>query len=105
MDNKVAEDFLIENYKTWIRETEPTVLRALMQRWLEQCRFQVLNFTEHFFQPHGYTCLWLLGESHLAVHTFPERERTYVELTSCNLEKNKQFQLLLRERFPEESGG
>lgn len=101
MDNYSAEDALIENYKTWVRETGPAVLKALMQEWLEQCRFQVLNFTEHFFSPHGYTCLWLLGESHLAIHTFPEKGRCYVELTSCNREKNKQFQALLREHFPE----
>ena len=37
-------------------------------------------------EPEGYTALWLLGESHFAIHTFPEEQKTYIELSSCNLE-------------------
>lgn len=90
---------LIDNYKAWIKETRPEVLKVLVKQWLEQCGFQVLNFTEHYFKPHGYTCLWLLGESHLAIHTFPEKEVCYVELSSCNAAKNKNFQSLLTAHF------
>lgn len=46
--------------------------------------FTILNFVEHHFQPQGYTALWLLAESHCALHTFPEEERSYIELSSCN---------------------
>lgn len=99
MMDKLAEDSLIDNYKTWVGETEPVLLKELMTEWLRRCDFQVLNFTEHYFQPHGYTCLWLLGESHLAIHTFPEKQCCYVELTSCNFDKNKMFQSLLTKRF------
>ncbi|WP_224994221.1 S-adenosylmethionine decarboxylase [Cesiribacter sp. SM1] len=90
---------LIENYKTWVPETTPKTLRSLMSQWLEQCCFQMLNIAEHHFTPHGYTCLWLLGESHLAIHTFPEKNVCYVELTSCNAVKNQQFQSLLTAHF------
>lgn len=90
---------LINNYKTWVRETNPEELKRLMGAWLKRCDFQLLNFTEHYFKPHGYTCLWLLGESHLAVHTFPEKEVCYVELSSCNARKNQLFQALLTEHF------
>ena len=86
---------LIDNYRTWVPETAPAVLKARMTAWLEQCNFQILNVAEHHFIPHGYTCLWLLGESHLAIHTFPEKELCYVELSSCNSTKNEQFKLLL----------
>lgn len=99
MMDKLPEDALIDNYKTWVGETEPALLKELMTEWLNRCEFQVLNFTEHYFQPHGYTCLWLLGESHLAIHTFPEKQRCYVELTSCNFDKNKMFQSLLTKHF------
>ena len=102
MEKASAENMrLIENYKAWIKETDPAVLKVLMTNWLEKCGFHVLNFTEHYFQPHGYTCLWLLGESHLAIHTFPEKEICYVELSSCNAGKNQQFQSLLNEHFGE----
>lgn len=90
---------LIDNYKTWIRETRPEILKRLMLTWLEKSDFQVLGFLEHHFEPHGYTAIWLLGESHLAIHTFPEKRKCYVELTSCNTGKNKAFQSMLSTYF------
>ena len=59
--------------------------------------FKILGFVEHSFEPIGYTGLWLLAESHLAVHTFPERGVTYVELSSCNLEYYNSFLTKLSE--------
>ena len=38
---------------------------------------------EHYFTPYGYTALFLLAESHFALHTFPEENKTYIELSSC----------------------
>ncbi len=54
---------------------------------LLQSGFTVLNFIEHVFQPQGYTAIWLLAESHLAIHTFPEHNTTFIELCSCSEEK------------------
>jgi S-adenosylmethionine decarboxylase len=68
-----------------------------MQDLLEQCDFEILGFIDHHFQPQGYTCLWLLGESHLAVHTYPEHAKSYIELTSCVEPKNQLFVSLLEE--------
>lgn len=100
MDNHSSEtETLIDNYKAWLKETRPERLKEFMGRSLEQCEFQVLNFTEHYFKPHGYTGLWLLGESHLAIHTFPEKGLCYVELSSCNAAKNKKFKSLLTVQF------
>ena len=45
--------------------------------------FQILDKCEHYFPVQGYTGLWLLSESHFAIHTFPEEDKTYIELTSC----------------------
>lgn len=58
---------------------------------LRRSGFNVLNVLEHHFQPQGYTALWLLSESHFAVHTFPEAGRSYIELSSCNLEFYQNF--------------
>lgn len=40
-----------------------------------------------------------MAESHLAIHTFPEKELCYVELSSCNAQKNQLFQSLLSSHF------
>lgn len=58
---------------------------------LRRSGFNVLNVSEHHFHPQGYTALWLLSESHFAVHTFPEFGRSYIELSSCNLEYYQNF--------------
>ena len=70
-------------YSSWVEETDPEVLYKDYNERLVQAGFSVLNVIEHYFEPQGYTALFLLGESHLALHTFPEQGQTYVELVSC----------------------
>lgn len=62
---------------------------------LKTSGFGIIGFMEHFFEPQGYTGLWLISESHFAIHTFPEENKTYIELSSCNKEMYDQFILNL----------
>lgn len=77
----------IWNHHSWIAEVGHCELRALFDAMLRQAGFGVVNFSEAHFQPQGYTAVWLLAESHFALHTFPEEGRSYCELSSCNREK------------------
>ena len=88
----------IWNYSEWLRETNPQKLRTLFDNALRKAGFNILCFTDHHFTPQGYTVLWLLTESHFAVHTFPEFGKTYIELSSCNLEFYQEF-LKLTEHY------
>jgi S-adenosylmethionine decarboxylase len=81
----------IYNFRCWIDLTDAEKLRDIFRLFLEKAGYGIVNFTEHHFQPQGYTCIWLLSESHLALHTFPEEERTYVELSGCSKEMNRVF--------------
>ncbi len=85
----------IDNHSTWIEETDPKVLKPLFDKMLEESGFGILNFMEHFFEPQGWTGLWLLAESHFAIHTFPEQNKTYIELSSCNRQMFEDFLSLL----------
>lgn len=67
----------------WIKETNPFLIKKMFINKLRGSGFGILKQTEHFFEPFGYTGLWLLSESHFAVHTFPEENKTYIELSSC----------------------
>ena len=42
-----------------------------------------LNFQSHKFEPHGVTCLVLLSESHLSIHTWPEKGSAAVDIFTC----------------------
>jgi len=85
----------IYNFQSWIKETDPEQLKRELSALLDAAGFVILNLSDHHFQPQGYTGVWLLSESHLAVHTFPEEQKTYVELSSCNQSKNERFVKLL----------
>ena len=71
------------NYNDWIEETNPFILREKFNTILKESGFGVLSFVEYNFEPQGYTALWLLSESHFAIHTFPEENKSYIELSSC----------------------
>ena len=81
----------IFNYHGWIQETLPEQVKGLMENLLTSAGFTVLDKVEHLFQPNGFTAVWILAESHLAVHSFPEENKTYIEISSCNRQKNEAF--------------
>ncbi|MEA3444203.1 MAG: S-adenosylmethionine decarboxylase [Bacteroidota bacterium] len=85
---------LIYNFTAWVTECDPETLRVSLDEIIDKSGYTVLNKMEHHFSPVGYTHLWLLAESHLAVHTFPEDGKTYIELSSCNKGKNETFKKL-----------
>ncbi|MEK6895508.1 MAG: adenosylmethionine decarboxylase [Nanoarchaeota archaeon] len=64
-------------------------------------RFNILTQAHHHFEPHGYTGLWLLSESHLAIHTYPEEKyRSLVfDLYSCRGEGDGRQTLNSMKRF------
>lgn len=89
----------IWNFSSWITETNPEELRTEFGAMLKKAGFNIVNLQEHYFVPIGYTALWLLSESHFAIHTFPEYNRTYVELSSCNQAMYDEFVDLIEKNF------
>ena len=87
----------IYNHRTWISLTDPEPLVTTLENWMQIADFHVVNSVIHHFEPQGFTALWLLQESHLAVHTFPEHGKTYLEISSCNQGKNDHFVNLLQQ--------
>ena len=77
----------IWSHQSWVESTDSAQLRRHLASVLDQAGFTTVGFNEAHFEPHGYTAVWILAESHLAVHTFPEASRSYCELASCNREK------------------
>jgi len=74
---------IMKNFNIWIKyETENKLIKELEEQ-LVKSGFNILGKSEHYFEPYGYTGLWLLSESHFAIHSFPEEDKIYIELTSC----------------------
>ncbi|QUM84198.1 MULTISPECIES: S-adenosylmethionine decarboxylase family protein [unclassified Moritella] len=87
----------IYNQRWWLSSCDTEELKSMISAELHRAGFMVLNFVEHYFQPQGYTALWLLAESHAAVHTFPEEGKSYVELSSCAASLLDNFDRYLQE--------
>lgn len=88
------------NYHTWITYQKEEELTKDFEEMLIQSGFTIIDKVEHFFEGQGYTCLWLLAESHFAIHTFPENNKIYVEISSCVEEYFNTFV----EKFKESKG-
>ena len=76
----------IWNSSFWVSDVIPEQLKKTYKKLLDQSGFHIVGFIEHHFFPQGYSALYLLTESHLAIHTFPEKNKTYIELSSCSKE-------------------
>ena len=93
MEAKIYESSL------WVDETQSSVLKKSLNKLLNNIDFNCLNFVDKHFSPQGYTALWLLAESHLAVHTFPEKRQSYIQISCCNKEKYQLFLQHLQSQF------
>ncbi|NOQ28057.1 MAG: spermidine synthase [Bacteroidales bacterium] len=98
VENKEVQA-VVYNFQQWITITDPKDLKNEFTELLSSSGYHVLNFIEHFFPNGGYTCLWLLAESHLAIHTFVKDNKTYIELTGCNKMMNEKFRKSFEEKF------
>lgn len=81
----------IFNISGWINSVDELVIKNYFDELLEKSGFTILNYQSHKFNPIGYTGLWLLSESHFALHTFPEEKKSYIELSSCNYDFYESF--------------
>ena len=89
---------MIWNFKQWNNYGHDE--RVDYGNFLEKAGFQILGKKEHFFKPYGYSSIWLLAESHFAVHTFPEENKSYIELSSCVEDKFYKFvEMLKNEKY------
>lgn len=45
-----------------------------------------LQSIHHHFKPQGVSVVQLLAESHIAIHTWPEKKQGYITITSCKFD-------------------
>lgn len=73
----------IENYS--LLETIDGI-RPLMEKIIDVCKLNVVGKCEYQFTPIGVSMLYLLSESHLTIHTYPEKKACSINLYTCNLD-------------------
>lgn len=63
-------------------------MKILMIDIVEKLKLKVIGFNSFQFKPYGCSIIYLLSESHLSVHTYPEYNAFSFDLYSCDLDTN-----------------
>lgn len=63
-------------------------LAVFAERAIEASGMQIVNQVLHPFEPQGMTAIWVLAESHFAIHTYPEHKYLSVDIYTCGQEGN-----------------
>lgn len=72
-----------------------SMLKELMKHICSVCEYQILGEIEHVFLPVGCSIIFLLSESHITIHTFPERNHISFDLYSCRqYEDNNEYEII-----------
>ena len=58
-------------------------IRQVIDLICHQYSFSVLGKLEHQFTPQGCSLVYLLSESHISVHTFPEKNYIAMDIYTC----------------------
>lgn len=93
----IAQEAKMFNHEQWLPITSVQIVRQQIEKYIVESGFNIVGFSEHNFPVKGYTCVWLLAESHLAIHTFPDDSMSYLQISSCNRKKLNRFKELLKE--------
>ena len=63
-------------------------IKELFDNICKKYNYTILNRIEHIFEPQGLTILYLLSESHISIHTFPERNYAALDIYTCREYEN-----------------
>lgn len=91
MDRNLVYVFDVAGADAGRLDDEPTVRRCLDAVVRRAGLTPVGADAAHRFTPQGLSVAVILAESHVAVHTWPERGTAYVTLTTCRLPDGDDF--------------
>lgn len=63
-----------------------TVLEEKIKGLVKDMDFHAVNYFAHQFEPQGISYVVVLEESHLAIHTWPEKGYFHADIVTCTKE-------------------
>jgi S-adenosylmethionine decarboxylase len=61
------------------------VIIEALDKICDDLRFTVLNRSHHIFSPTGITAIYLLSESHISIHTWPDKSTGFIDVFCCRI--------------------
>lgn len=65
----------------------------LLDKIVDSLGLTKLQSMHHKFQPHGFSSVYLLSESHIAIHTWPETNNGYITVSTCKVDLISEIKL------------
>ncbi len=78
---------------------DDSTIKKLGEDLCREIDLNIVSTTEHHFEPIGYTVVYILAESHLAIHTWPENKLLHIDLVSCRKLDKKDIDNFLNSYF------
>jgi S-adenosylmethionine decarboxylase len=77
-------------------------IRSILDKSIAKSGLHVISLTFHQFHPQGVSGVYLLGESHLSVHTWPEHGYVALDIFTCGDEDSafRAFESIIEELQP-----
>jgi S-adenosylmethionine decarboxylase len=63
--------------------TSRNQLKEMLDNICSTYDFTILNIIEHEFTPQGLSIIYMLSESHISIHTFPEKKYMAFDIYTC----------------------
>lgn len=73
----------IENIRNIALLNSMSEIRSVLDTICSMNSFSVLGKLEHQFEPQGCSLVYLLSESHISIHTFPEKNYIAMDVYTC----------------------
>ena len=58
-------------------------MRLMLYNAAKECNSTLLNLSVHKFEPQGFTGIAMLAESHISIHTWPEKSMAVCDAFTC----------------------
>lgn len=58
-------------------------IRDIVYTTSKKCKSTLLAINSHKFDPQGVTCVAMLAESHISIHTWPEEGMAVCDIFTC----------------------
>ena len=58
-------------------------IRRLLFNTTKECKSSLLNLAVYKFEPQGVTGIAMLAESHISIHTWPEKNMAVCDVFTC----------------------
>ena len=77
-------------------------IEKIAQDLIKDLNLNVVEKITHTFHPKGMTFAFILSESHLLIHTWPELDVIHIDLVTSSYRSRKEFENSLKVLFSEQ---